>query len=533
MRLHRLTLTAFGPFGTTQHVDFDRLSAAGLFLFHGATGAGKSSILDAVCFALYGSVPGARQQAALALRSDHAAAGTATEVVLDLTLGGRRLEITRAPEQDRPKRRGTGTTRERARALLREHDPATGAWRALSRSHQEIGEELAGLLGGMSRDQFCQVVLLPQGEFARFLRAGAEDRAKLLGRLFDTRRFAAAEAHLAEQRTAAAQRVRAADERLLALTNRVLQAAGPDAAELGPPPEPQDAPAGTDPARPLLGWAAQVRCTSRERHAIAAIALEHAEAAHAEAERRHAEAAERARLQREHAAVRERAAALAAAEPAHTADVARLDRAQAADAVAPALALRATADAEHRAAVLAEREARAALPPELADSPAAVLADRERAAREALGALAAARTAEARAGAIDAEFAALAAEAAANEESLADAERRLARWPAEAERVRRELELALAAAATAEATAHRLALAGARLAAAHRRDRLAADLAAAGAALLAAREAAADAYAHWLDLKERRLRDIAAELAAALRPGQPCPVCGAEDHPRP
>ena len=74
-----------------EHVDFDRLSAAGLFLFHGATGAGKSSILDAVCFALYGSVPGARQQATLALRSDHAAPGTATEVVLDLT--GARIDF--------------------------------------------------------------------------------------------------------------------------------------------------------------------------------------------------------------------------------------------------------------------------------------------------------------------------------------------------------------------------------------------------------------------------------------------------------
>ncbi|MFD5318555.1 AAA family ATPase, partial [Streptomyces sp. NPDC127098] len=533
MRLHRLTLTAFGPFGTAQHVDFDRLSAAGLFLFHGATGAGKSSILDAVCFALYGSVPGARQQATLALRSDHAAPGTATEVVLDLTVGGRRLEITRAPEQDRPKRRGTGTTRERARALLREHDPATGAWRALSRSHQEIGEELAGLLGGMSREQFCQVVLLPQGEFARFLRAGAEERAKLLGRLFGTRRFAAAEAHLAEQRSAAAERVRAADERLLALTNRVLQAAGPDAAELGPAPDPQDAPVGTDPAQPLLGWAAQARCTARERHTIAVLALEHAEAAHAAAERRHTETAERARLQREHARARERAAALAAGELAHAADVARLDRAQAAESVAPALGLRAAADAEHRAAALAEREARAALPPDLADSPAAVLADRERAAREALGALAAARAAEARAGAIDAELAALAEEAAADEASLADAERRLAPWPAEAERLRHDLERVLGATATADAVAQRLTLARDRLAAAHRRDRLSVELTAAGEALLAARETAADAYAHWLDLKERRLRDIAAELAAALHPGRPCPVCGAEEHPGP
>uniref|UniRef100_UPI0040562CF9 AAA family ATPase n=1 Tax=Streptomyces olivaceus TaxID=47716 RepID=UPI0040562CF9 len=60
MRLHRLDLTAFGPFGTAQSVDFDDLSGAGLFLLHGPTGAGKTSVLDAVCYALYGSVAGAR-----------------------------------------------------------------------------------------------------------------------------------------------------------------------------------------------------------------------------------------------------------------------------------------------------------------------------------------------------------------------------------------------------------------------------------------------------------------------------------------
>ncbi|OEV13984.1 exonuclease, partial [Streptomyces nanshensis] len=185
MRIHRLSLTAFGPFGGTHTVDFDTLSSAGLFLLHGATGAGKTSVLDAVCFALYGGVPGARQQPGGTLRSDHADPHVRTQVVLDLTVAGRRLEVTRAPEQLRPKTRGTGLTRERARCELRAWDPGAGEWQGLSRSHQEIGEEIGQALG-MSKDQFCQVVLLPQGDFARFLRSGAEDRAKLLGRLFDT-----------------------------------------------------------------------------------------------------------------------------------------------------------------------------------------------------------------------------------------------------------------------------------------------------------------------------------------------------------
>lgn len=104
MRLHRLDITAFGPFGTTQSVDFDALSAAGLFLLHGPTGAGKTSVLDAVCYALYGSVPGARQGGqGTTLRSDHAAPATRTSVTLELTVAGRRLEITRQPRGSAPR----------------------------------------------------------------------------------------------------------------------------------------------------------------------------------------------------------------------------------------------------------------------------------------------------------------------------------------------------------------------------------------------------------------------------------------------
>lgn len=130
-------------------------------------------------------MPGARQGGTgqgMTLRSDHAAVGTRTEVRLELTVAGRRLEVTRQPPWERPKLRGKGTTVDKAQTWLREYDATTPAWKDLSRSHQEIGEEITQLLG-MSREQFCQVVLLPQGDFARFLRADAEARGKLLGRL--------------------------------------------------------------------------------------------------------------------------------------------------------------------------------------------------------------------------------------------------------------------------------------------------------------------------------------------------------------
>ena len=90
MKLHRLEITAFGPFADRAEVDFDELSAAGLFLLCGPTGAGKTSVLDAVCFALYGDVPGDRSTARR-LRCDTAPEGRAPRVVLEATLSGRRL----------------------------------------------------------------------------------------------------------------------------------------------------------------------------------------------------------------------------------------------------------------------------------------------------------------------------------------------------------------------------------------------------------------------------------------------------------
>src|SRR3954447_19356976 len=110
MRLHRLSVTAFGPFVEPVEVDFDTLSDAGLFLLSGATGAGKSSVLDAVCFALYGAVPGDRQHAGRP-RSDQAPAGLAPRVALEATLSGRRFRLVRSPAWERPKKRGARTTR--------------------------------------------------------------------------------------------------------------------------------------------------------------------------------------------------------------------------------------------------------------------------------------------------------------------------------------------------------------------------------------------------------------------------------------
>ncbi|WP_416959706.1 AAA family ATPase [Streptomyces sp. Agncl-13] len=527
MRLHRLDITAFGPFGGSQTVDFDELSSAGLFLLHGPTGAGKTSVLDAVCYALYGSVPGVRQSGqGLTLRSDHAEAGTRTEVRLELTVAGRRLELTRQPPWARPKKRGTGSTLDKAQSWLREYDAIAGAWKDLSRSHQEIGEEITQLLG-MSREQFCQVVLLPQGEFARFLRSDAEARGKLLGRLFDTHRFAEVEKRLAERRRATETQVREGDAELLADAHRMQQAAG-DAMEL-----PDLTPGEPGLADEVLSAAAVARSTAREQLAVARSGLTAAESAQAAADRELADVRELARLQLRFTQARERATLMEQRADGYRQAQARMERARKAEAVAPALELREAADAEHQDAARAESRARDLLPETFAGAGAAGLAAAARRAAEELGGLESARRAEQRLAELGTERAELDRQERADEDVRQEAEAWLAEWDATRAGLQARIESAQEATTRAEQLGVRREPAERRLGAARQRDQFAGDTEDAQRQVLACAEHALTTRAHWLDLKEQRLNGIAVELAAHLTDGAPCAVCGATEHPAP
>ena len=201
MRPHRLRLTAFGPFPGKVELDLDEVSGAGPFLLRGATGAGKTSLLDAVGYALFGKVPGAR--GLKQLRSDHAPDHVRTAVELWATVAGRAVHVVRTPDQRRPRSRGTGWTTDKATVSVRvardlaalDADDCDARWTGV----QEANGELADLVG-MTHEQFVQVVLLPQGDFARFLRAKDDDRAAVLRALFETGRFGAVERHLRARR---------------------------------------------------------------------------------------------------------------------------------------------------------------------------------------------------------------------------------------------------------------------------------------------------------------------------------------------
>ncbi len=222
MRLHQLSATAFGPFVDTVSVDFDELSAGGVFLLTGDTGAGKTSVLDAVCFALYGEVPGDRHTAHH-LRSDQADAATAPRVTLELTVGRRTFRFTRSPAWERPKKRGTGTTRVQAHVVVEEL--RDGTWTTLTNRLDEAGQLVTGLLG-MTCAQFTQVAMLPQNRFQAFLRASSAERQAVLQRLFRTERFEAVERWLVERRLALHRDSQSCHERVAAVVNRFQEAAG-------------------------------------------------------------------------------------------------------------------------------------------------------------------------------------------------------------------------------------------------------------------------------------------------------------------
>ncbi|MFI9835987.1 AAA family ATPase [Nonomuraea sp. NPDC051941] len=288
MRPHRLSLTAFGSFPGTETVDFDALAEAGLFLIQGPTGAGKTTILDALCFGLYGQVPDPQRNDARSLRCDHAPPSAGPSVTLEVTIRGRLLRIQRSPSWQRPKLRGTGFTEEKPKVVVSEWRGSE--WQGLTTRLDEAGDLIGGLLG-MNAAQFCQVAMLPQGNFAKFLRAEGEERRRLLERLFSVKVFTQAESWLAEHRKLAFREAQELRQEVDFAVQRVEEAAGDDLDEAF---EPEDDPlrwAGglLDAARAVVGRAGEEHETAGQAARSARLRFEQA-AALADRQRRHAEA---------------------------------------------------------------------------------------------------------------------------------------------------------------------------------------------------------------------------------------------------
>ncbi|WP_194948290.1 AAA family ATPase [Actinomyces trachealis] len=203
MRIHRLTMTAVGPYAGTEVVDFDRFTSSGRFLLTGPTGSGKTTIIDAIVFALYGQVADGDDSSKDRIRSTHAEPATRTEVELVFSTSAGTYRLQRSPEYQRPKKRGGGTTKESATARLWHlTSPEAEPTEEPVTSPREVGAEVVRLLG-LSREQFTQTVVLPQGKFARFLRATSAERHELLRDVFGTGIYDRIQEEIAERSRAA------------------------------------------------------------------------------------------------------------------------------------------------------------------------------------------------------------------------------------------------------------------------------------------------------------------------------------------
>jgi len=190
-------MTAFGPFSTMESIDFSTLGDNPLFLINGPTGSGKTTILDAICFALYGKTTGDERDGAQ-MRCDLATAETLCEVTFEFELKGCRYRICRVPEQQRPKARGEGVTEQKPTAKLIEISENGDEILLVAAKVSDATRELEALTG-LSVDQFRQVMILPQGKFRQLLLAESAEREKIFSKLFQTHIYKQLESRLKDQ----------------------------------------------------------------------------------------------------------------------------------------------------------------------------------------------------------------------------------------------------------------------------------------------------------------------------------------------
>lgn len=194
MRPLKLTMSAFGPYAGVEIVDFAKLNDKNIFLITGPTGAGKTTIFDALSYALFGEASGSSRDKD-SLRSDFALPETPTYIELEFGLRGKVYKITRFPQQERKKARGEGFVLKNSEAhlILPDGDIVTKV--------SNVDEKISSILG-INKNQFRQIVMLPQGEFRRLLEADSEEREGIFRKIFGTETFETIQRRLDEHKKA-------------------------------------------------------------------------------------------------------------------------------------------------------------------------------------------------------------------------------------------------------------------------------------------------------------------------------------------
>ena len=521
MKILRLTLAGFGPFKDEQIVDFEAFDDAGLFLITGRTGAGKSSILDAICYALYDSVP-RYESAQHKLRSDYCEPSDPTFVELEFSVGTERYRVRRTPSYEKPKLRGEGVTTAAATAQLARR--VGDDWEGMSARAGDVGRDLDEIVG-LSKNQFLQVILLAQNRFQQFLRANNDERQAVLRTLFSSQRFEQIEKALDERRKALEGDLVESDRTLAEHAVRAERLIARD----------DDGTPESAATHASAAWFDESLAALVALHTAAETAAASADLAFAAADMEHRAVLDTVTLQKRRITAAETIAALDAHDPVIAAARTELDAARRAAPVWPLIAAAASASSALETARAAETAARADWAPynddgERAESALAVRGDE---LSSALGALAEVLDDERRLPGIETRILALSADITAVEEQLAASVERGDALPAQIDALASLVTDASVRAARAPEATETVA-------------RLTAAKQAAGAVvhaetaleIAAATEKAASsahiATALALDaLLESRLTGHAAELAAVLVDGRPCAVCGSVDHPAP
>ena len=556
MKIRWLRITGIGPFAGTHTVDFSAFEDSGLFLLDGPTGAGKSTLIDAITFALYGDVARTKDASKDRLRSNHISDSDPSEADLVFEVATGIYRVTRTPAYTPAGKKSQRNSKSTLTRVVEDPDAPDG-WRTvepIASGPRDVGYEIPRIVG-LDKDQFLQTIVLPQGKFSQFLNATSDAREQILRDIFDTQIYvdftkalvdaaASSKRGIEERRVAAVsafERVRALDDALSEDAHTDASGAQERAAEAE---EADQLDAGAEDASAVRRWAQDACDRAREAHAQTLRVAEVATATAREASRALSEGRALAEAQAEHTRVSAKLAELTAAEEAVASDRQRASQARRALAVAPFDA----AVTEASARLESAGDQVAALSPALGDEASVAPESLTPEAVSALGERAQAQRDEASRtrGSLE--------EALAVERSLPDLraqieslrsrrEQALARiasieaereaLPGRIEQATEALRLMRADADTLPEAASALRAINERLDASMQADLLRSALLGASDELREATVAAKLANAAAADGHDLWIAQSASALARELEEDTPCPVCGSTEHPSP
>ena len=556
MKIRWLRIQGIGPFAGEHTVDFSAFEDSGLFLLDGPTGAGKSTLIDAITFALYGDVARTKDASKDRLRSNHISDSDPSEADLVFEVATGIYRVTRTPAYTPAGKKSQRNSKSTLTRVVEDPDAPDG-WRTvepIASGPRDVGYEIPAIVG-LDKDQFLQTIVLPQGKFSQFLNATSDAREQILRDIFDTQIYvdftkalvdaAASSKRGIEERCLAAvgafERVRSLDD---ALSEDVHTDAPGEEEHAAEAEEAAQLDAGSEDPSPVTRWADDACERAREAHAQTLRVAEAATTAAREASRALAEGRALAEAQAEHARASATLAELAASEESIASDRERARQARRALAVSPLDAAEASAFARLEAA----GDQVAALSPALSDAdaidpasltPEAVAALRERAqdlrdeATRTRGSLDEALAVERSLPEARAQIESLRSRREQALARIASIEAEREALPLRIEQATEALRLMRADADTLPEAVSALRAINERLDASMQADLLRSALLGASDELREATVAAKLANAAAADGHDLWIAQSASALARELEDDTPCPVCGSTEHPNP